>query len=310
MSALDLNDPPSGEGVKVQSKNQGNKEFFPRCVHTDKVFLFPEFFGSQLRAEWSKPASNKQFSPFFKKLYDLPPSASELLQVPLVDAPVVALQSSGLLAEDGQGCVRDHWDKRMEAALQRSHEATAMAIKACVTASVVSRASIVYGRKLMQLISPDDKCLLQGAGRMLKASAFATDAMLDAMSFASRAMASSVMARRGLWLRAWRADTQSKLIVASYPFEGKKLFGDSLDKILVETRGKKTAMPKTLKRSGSGSFSFRPFSSSFRGRHEVFKRQNWGQRPFFRKHAVNQWFGRVQQRRGDKRAGDKKSQKA
>lgn len=60
---------------------------------------------------------------------------------------------------------------------------------------------------------------------MLKASSFVADATLDGLIFASRVMASSVVARRGIWLRAWQADIHFKQIVAAYPFKGEKLFG-------------------------------------------------------------------------------------
>lgn len=36
--------------------------------------------------------------------------------------------------------------------------------------------------------------------------------------------------------------------MTAYPFQGDKLFGDSLDKILVETRDTKKAMPRSLRR--------------------------------------------------------------
>lgn len=77
---------------------------------------------------------------------------------------------------------------------------------------------------------------------MLKGTSFAADDTLDGMIFASRAMSSSVVAKRGIRLRIWQADMHSKQIVAPYPYKGGKLFGPSLDKILVETRDKKKAL--------------------------------------------------------------------
>lgn len=82
-----------------------------------------------------------------------------------------------------------------------------------------SRAAIVWSQKVLQLIPSGGKRLLEEESHLVKASAFTTtDTTLDAMSFVSRVMASSVMARRGLWLwvwQAWQADVQSELIVAS-----------------------------------------------------------------------------------------------
>lgn len=130
----------------------------------------------------------------------------------------------------------------MDGALRQCHEATAMAIKACATASVVSRASIVWGKKMLELLPDSETRLREGASRILKASSFMADATLDALIFSSRAMASSTVARRGIWLRALQADAHSKQIVAGYPFQGEKLFGPHLDKILIETQDKKKAL--------------------------------------------------------------------
>lgn len=44
-------------------------------------------------------------------------------------------------------------------------------------------------------------------------------------------------------LRAWSASCQNKALVTAYPFQGDRLFGDSLEKILVETCDKTKAMP-------------------------------------------------------------------
>lgn len=106
---------------------------------TEKVFPFLIFFKQQLKAEWAKPTANKQFPTFVRKLYELPSFVNYMLQVPLVDAPVVALQGLGLLSEDGQGAVRDNLDKRIDTALRWAHEATAVVIRASSTASLVSR---------------------------------------------------------------------------------------------------------------------------------------------------------------------------
>lgn len=66
------------------------------------------------------------------------------MQVPLVDAPVAALQSAGLLAEDGHGNLKDSLDCKADFALKKAHEAALMTIKASASASIVSRAAIVW----------------------------------------------------------------------------------------------------------------------------------------------------------------------
>lgn len=97
------------------------------------------------------------------------------------------------------------------------------------------------------LISGENHRLLEGTNRVVKA-VFSVDAMLDILSVCSRAMASAAVARQTLWLRAWQADIQTIRIISSYPFQGDRLFGEALDKILVETRDKKKATHKSLRK--------------------------------------------------------------
>lgn len=320
LSALEIQDASQGEDSRPsmtnpRNKTKGSKEFLPTQSVSPKVFPFPEFFERQIKAEWQKPSANKQFPSLAKKLYDLPPFANEMLQVPLVDAPVVDLQSPGLLSEDGQGSVRDNLDKRVDTALRRTHEAIAMTIKASVTTSMVCRAAIVWARKLLQLLPENNRRVLEGATRLLKAASFSSDASLDAATFASRAMASSAVARRGIWLRAWPADLRAKNIVSSYPFQGEKLFGEALERILIETKDKKKAMPKTIRRPDRRGFdrhSFRNSGSSSLSRVRTdFKKSHWNpSRPTFRRNFNNSKFFRSAQGGTDKADRDGKPGKA
>lgn len=103
-----------------------------------------------------------------------------------------------------------------------------MTIRACATASIVFRATILWVRKMMQLLPDSKSRLLEGASQMLKGSSFTGDATLDALTFTSRVMASTGVARRGLWLQVWQVLTHSKQIISSCPFQGEKLFGEAL----------------------------------------------------------------------------------
>lgn len=122
---------------------------------------------------------------------------------------------------------------------------------------------------MQELLPESETHLLEGASRMLKAVSFSADTTLDTVTFSSRAMASSIVARRGIWLRAWQADIDSKQIVSAFPFKGAKLFGPHLDTILVETQDKKKAMPRSLRKPdcrGSRSYSFCGSQSFIRNR--------------------------------------------
>lgn len=199
-----------------------------------------------MRAEWEKPLANKQSPGFIKKPYTLPSFTNEFLQVPLVDALIAALPSLGLLSEDGQGSIRDNLDKKAEFALKKACEAIAVSIRANSAIALISRASDVWAQKLIQLLPENSKHLLEGWNRLFKAVSFSADVVLDSMIFFFRVITSASAARWTLWLRVWTADYLSTTIVTAYPFQGGHLLGDALDKILLETRNKKT-FPKCIK---------------------------------------------------------------
>lgn len=124
-----------------------------------------------------------------------------------------------------------------------------MAIKTSATASIVARAAIVWGKKLLDLVPQTDSWVLEGLSRIIKANAFnATTGKGGNLVFTSRSMAAGVHARRAIWLRAWQVKTKAKQIVEAYPFTGDKLFGPHLEKILVRTKDKKKMLPKSLRR--------------------------------------------------------------
>lgn len=105
-----------------------------------KVFPFPVFFEQQLQAEWESPAMTRRPLAMVRKLYLLPKFMDDFLKVPLVDAPILAILSTGLLTEDGQGSIRNTWDKKIDQDLKRSHESSPLAIYTSVMASIVARA--------------------------------------------------------------------------------------------------------------------------------------------------------------------------
>lgn len=316
MSALDLQSQPDGENPEEKQgkwRPKGKNEFFSIPQPTEQALPFPASFETQIKAEWNKPLANKRCPTYIKRLYSLSPYVNEFLQVPVIDAPVAALQTGGLLAEEGHGSLKDPVDKKADFALRKAHESAILAIKSSASASIFSRAAIVWMRKLIQLIPETDHRALEGANRVLKAVSYTADATLDSMLFASRSLASAVAVRRTLWLKAWQTSHQDKILVAGYPFQGDRLFGDALDKILVETREKKKAMPRALRRPDKRPFNF----PSFRSQHTLprFRQDNrkpvWTQnRQSFRKPGPSFRFNKQPYNRPDAGNRDTKNIKA
>lgn len=137
---------------------------------------------------------NSPAPPSVKKLYALPKFTNDFLKVPVVEAPILDIQSSGLLSQDGLGSIKDSWDKRIEHSLCWTYDASSLSVGASATASIVARASIVWIKKLIDLIPPDDSRVQEGLSRILKANSFVADATLDSLVFTSRAMAASMYA--------------------------------------------------------------------------------------------------------------------
>ncbi|XP_063814412.1 uncharacterized protein LOC135054888 isoform X3 [Pseudophryne corroboree] len=63
----------------------------------------------------------------------------------------------------------------------------------------------------------------------MDSAGFMVEAMKDLGHLNARASSMAVSARRGLWLRQWSADTESKKSVENLPFTGQALFGEVLD---------------------------------------------------------------------------------
>lgn len=197
-----------------------------------------------------------------KRFYTLAADFSDLLQVPSVDAPMVALSSTTHLVgpPDESLCPED---KRAERTLIKGHQALAWLVRASSAASFFNRASILWLKQLQEQIPASDSCSHQDINKMLAAVEFSADATLNTARFAAKAIGSSVTSRRLLWLHHWQADARNKWPLAASPYAGGKLFGSSLDPILVETKDHRKVFPFVSRRS---EFWQQPYfrSQSFR----------------------------------------------
>lgn len=145
-----------------------------------RVFFSPHFFEYLLKAEWTKPMANCQFPHFVKKRmytnlcqWDSPCSCH-----PFLWTAVWKWSWNSM-------------DKRANIALKKTHGAPYMAIKVPATAFVLSRPTITWICKIVQLIPAVNWRLLDGTNRVLKANAFPVDAILDTQTsdFSPKAMA-------------------------------------------------------------------------------------------------------------------------
>ncbi|KAL8169593.1 UNVERIFIED_CONTAM: hypothetical protein K2H54_053345 [Gekko kuhli] len=77
-----------------------------------------DFFEDAMKAEWALLGRGNSLPSIAKKFYTLPEDTIEDLKVPLVDAPVVALQSGAVLLKDEENALNDSVDKKNKMALK------------------------------------------------------------------------------------------------------------------------------------------------------------------------------------------------
>lgn len=70
------------------------------------VFPFPEYFDNIIKVEWAHPGGGNLVLFLVKRLYALPEEAMEDLKVPLVGAPLLALDSGAVLPEYGENALK------------------------------------------------------------------------------------------------------------------------------------------------------------------------------------------------------------
>lgn len=303
LRALVISPKPS-EGVAQDPEYpRGSDESLPRKDSGRKGMPLPDIFHDAMRAEWENPAKPKSTHPIFSKLYTLTQGASKEIKLPLVDDPVNSLSSTSILPMDADGLPKDQCDRRIEQALRRDFEASANSLRAAASASLFARASYVWASKLITPEVDIDKEFKDEIKKVALASAFAADATFDAFQMASRAMAYSVAARRNTWLRCWEADPSAQTKLAAVPFLGFNLFGDALERYLVEDKDKKKVLPSKKKehRPRKRFRSFRDNRGNQKSGYSRFPRQRWQNKP--REDARSQpYFKAGQSGRGGKKS--------
>ncbi|XP_013917310.1 PREDICTED: uncharacterized protein LOC106545317, partial [Thamnophis sirtalis] len=110
------------------------------------------------------------------------------------------------------------------------------------------RAALFWLRKLLTDLLAGNTRARQDIRKIIVAVEYSANASLAATKFSSRALASNVTSRRLLWLRHWQVDVKTKWKLISAPFKGGKLFGETLDPFLMESKDKCKILPPVTKK--------------------------------------------------------------
>ncbi|XP_060547127.1 uncharacterized protein LOC132711664 [Pantherophis guttatus] len=239
--------PSSSSGSSSLSSDPTTSVFLEPTVRTE-VVPAPKLFSDVVQRQWNFPSTGPLPNSLDKRFYNLATDFSNILQVPSVDSPVVALSSSSPVSGPAEEVLRLE-DKRAERNLIKGHQASSWSVQASFVTSFFNRATILWLKQLQERIPATDHRSHQDLNQILVVVEFSADATLNAACFSAKAIGSSVTSRCLLWLKNWQADQRAKWRLASSLFQGDKLFGAPLEPLLVETKDHRKILPSISRRS-------------------------------------------------------------
>lgn len=164
-----------------------------------------------------------------------------------------------IIPADKDGGPKDACDRRIETALQKSFDASALALRAALANSLMSRAMLSWMEEHQESAGKLPRDLRALLKNLSLAVGFAADSSLHALQFSAKALASNMVTRRNVWLRHWDVDQGSQSRLLAFPFRGEKLFGQTLDPLLVESKDKRKVLPTNKRDFTKGSELFLRF---------------------------------------------------
>lgn len=137
---------------------------------------------------------------------------------------MAVLASSSVIPADGDGGPKDACDRQIESGLQKSFDASALALRVASANLLMARATMSWIEDYQNSAGKLPKDLRNLFKKLSLAAGFAADSSLDALQFSAKAMASNVVAQWNVWLQYWDVDQGSQSRLLAFPFLGGKAF--------------------------------------------------------------------------------------
>ncbi|XP_061486116.1 uncharacterized protein LOC133386473 [Rhineura floridana] len=122
--------------------------------------------------EWAHPLQARRFKNLVDKLYSLAPDFTNKLAVPGIDEPITSLVSRSLLPREGESQLKYATERRLDFALRKNHEATAFSMRASASASIFSRAAMMWLDDLLEDPNPDPASMRRSLIKLCETAAF------------------------------------------------------------------------------------------------------------------------------------------
>ncbi|XP_061438192.1 integrator complex subunit 13 isoform X3 [Rhineura floridana] len=208
----------------------------------------PDPIAKLAKDKWSHPLQTCRFNALVDRLYFLAPDFTSRPAVPGIDEPISSLVSISLLPREGDSHLKDATERRLDFALRKNHEATAFSMRASASASIFSRAAMMWLDDLLDDPNPDPVSLRRSLMKLRKTAAFVADATFDTNQLEAQAMAAQVVARWTLWLRHWQADSTARVNLSRAPYSSSLLFGEeALKAVLVDPKDARKPVLATVR---------------------------------------------------------------
>lgn len=240
-ATLELEDPIVERSVEdrvFEGLGGKKKRFFP--LHKTVKDL--------IQREWKNPERKAFFSKSQKRKYPFEEEGTTSWdRAPKLDGAITKISRKASLPIDDAGSLPDPMERKMEACLRRSWEASSSALKPGVASTCVARTLLVWLNQLEEQVKnkAPRESICASLPMLKKAAAFLADASSDTIRLSARAAALSNTTRRALWLKNWKGDVNSKSKLCAIPCEGEFLFGSVLDEILERAGDKGKVFPST-----------------------------------------------------------------
>lgn len=117
------------------------------------------------------------------------------------------------------------------------------AFRAASANSILACAAFIWTKELAKVEKDLPKRVKNMLKKIFLTAAFTADSSFDTMQYFPRAMAENISAHHAIRLRNWKGDSGSQSKLTNIPFEGRNLFGSTMEPILVESKDKKKSLP-------------------------------------------------------------------
>lgn len=148
---------------------------------------------------------------------------------------------------------QDMLDRKIDLDLMKAYSAVGGTCRTAIVTAAVGGAISGLTANIEKLLreGADLEKIITSLQELNLAGYFVAEASVDIIKSSARALLSSVMARRALWLKPRVADAASKTNWCKIPYDGSNLFGSKLDSAISKIAGGKSGLTSSDRRPKS-----------------------------------------------------------